>query len=110
MVKQCLRSGPPAFPWHHSSSELTGPPSVDVSLFVIAASFGLLLCSSLFLLPLFVPFLGGTGTGQRGMWCHSSMTQTEHPHGHKRIIRGGGGGKSEKKVSEVSVGEVGLFD
>lgn len=101
-------SRPPAFPWHHSGGDLTGPPSLDVSPFRCQFSALLSAYSSLFpSSPLSVLFWDGTGTGQGGMWCHSSMTQTEHPHGHNRVQRGGGKGEGkgvvEGRYNEVSM-------
>lgn len=40
---------------------------------------------ALFLLPRRYSF--ESGTGQRGMWRHSSVTQMVHPHGHYRVHR-----------------------
>lgn len=72
-----------------------GPPSLDVSLFVISAFHSVLLS---LLLPCQYSTESGTGLG--GMWWHSSvMTQTVHPHGHNRI-QSERGAKSGIKVTE----------
>lgn len=84
---------PPAFPVHHRSGDLTGPRSLDVCLFVTAASFSPLLCSSFFTAFETVQELVREECGGTAAWhnqsTHTDITELEREGGvWKGVVEG----------------------